>query len=991
MKAIVQQRNSGSAVRMLLLLCCALPLAYVITGRLGLLLATSPGYATAVFLPAGIAVAAAFISGPASLPGTFLGSLLLNLWIGYSLSHELELTKIVTAAAIAFASALQAGIGGIVLRRAIGYPAPFDNSRDVLLFLLLSPLVCLTSATVSISMMWLLGVVQSADLAINWMTWWVGDTLGVVVALPLILVLAGQPRALWELRFWYVAIPMALCFALFVAVFIRVKSWEETQSLAEFRIRSQQLADSVKAALEEQNLFLDQLSQAFINRKAAVDRQEFDGLARALLQRFPTIQAVEWAPRITADEREAFEAAQRAEMPEFEIRERSASGDMRSAGAHPEFYPVTYIEPLAGNEAAAGFDLASDPSRQAAIEDATRGGGVIATAPIRLVQERGEQAGLLLLHSVSAGPNGPGIVLVVLRMGSFAATLLSPLQSTLGLRLVDISSSQPLFDNLDTTSPAYQTTLDFGARRYLIQTAPSAEYLANHRGWQSWMVLAGGVLGTGLLGALLMLGTGHAYRLRAKEEELEAIINRTPFMLTRCSHDLRYRFVSRSYAKMLGRRPEEIAGRPIVEIMGEEGFKTIFPHVQKALQGERTEYEEAVHFQGVGERVLRVVYTPDQTDQGNTEGWIASILDITDQKRAESQRDSLIAEVNHRVKNTLATVIAIAHQSFGRQQPFELPLRSFGDRIRALAQTHTRLAEANWSGVALRSVVEDETGPYRTDGNVGISGPDITLTPKCALSLGMAIHELATNAAKYGALSSKGGSIKISWEVLPPRNEVRLNWIESGGPTVRPPQRSGFGRRLLEKALASDLNGTVKLDFRQEGLTCLITFPLDRQTVAASAGADDRFGDFANESAPAQKGPARIANCDLPTGARVLVVEDEFLLALEVEEALHSVGFRVIGPFCDLAKATQAARCEAIDVAILDMNLNGQMVYPLAVELEARGVPFLFITGYDASNLPERFRTVPRVAKPFDHADLINQVQAAIIGPQQRAAVRASL
>jgi integral membrane sensor domain MASE1 len=267
MKAIVQQRNSGSAVRMLLLLCCALPLAYVITGRLGLLLATSPGYATAVFLPAGIAVAAAFISGPASLPGTFLGSLLLNLWIGYSLSHELELTKIVTAAAIAFASALQAGIGGIVLRRAIGYPAPFDNSRDVLLFLLLSPLVCLTSATVSISMMWLLGVVQSADLAINWMTWWVGDTLGVVVALPLMLVLAGQPRALWELRFWYVAIPTALCFALFVAVFIRVKSWEETQSLAEFRIRSQQLADSVKAALEEQNLFLDQLSQAFINRK----------------------------------------------------------------------------------------------------------------------------------------------------------------------------------------------------------------------------------------------------------------------------------------------------------------------------------------------------------------------------------------------------------------------------------------------------------------------------------------------------------------------------------------------------------------------------------------------------------------------------------------------------------------------------------------------------------------------------------------------------
>jgi len=130
----------------------------VVIGRLGLTLAVSPGYATAVFLPAGIAVTAAFMMGAISLPGTFLGSFLLNIWIGYSIGREVDTLNVATAAIIAFASALQAGSGGVILRRVIGYPAPLDNPRDLLFFLLLSPLVCFTSATVSIGGMLALGV-----------------------------------------------------------------------------------------------------------------------------------------------------------------------------------------------------------------------------------------------------------------------------------------------------------------------------------------------------------------------------------------------------------------------------------------------------------------------------------------------------------------------------------------------------------------------------------------------------------------------------------------------------------------------------------------------------------------------------------------------------------------------------------------------------------------------------------------------------------------
>ena len=263
------------AVQRQLLTYAVLPLAYVITGRLGLLLAVPPGYATAVFVPAGIAVGAMFMAGPSTLPGIFLGSLLLNGWIGYSIADQFGLVSTAAAVVIALASTLQAATGGIVLRRAIGYPAAFDNPRDLLLLLVLAPVFCLTSASLSLSGTWALGAVQSADLPINWMTWWAGDTLGVLVALPLLLVLSAEPRSLWRSRAGSVAVPMLLCFGLFVAIFVRVNSWENDQSLFEFRLRSQQLADRMRATLEEQRGFLEQLSNVFASRHQPVTREEF--------------------------------------------------------------------------------------------------------------------------------------------------------------------------------------------------------------------------------------------------------------------------------------------------------------------------------------------------------------------------------------------------------------------------------------------------------------------------------------------------------------------------------------------------------------------------------------------------------------------------------------------------------------------------------------------------------------------------------------------
>ena len=226
--------------------------------------------------------------------------------------------------------------------------------------------------------------------------------------------------------------------------------------------------------------------------------------------------------------------------------------------------------------------------------------------------------GALLVDAVSAGPTGHGIVLVVLRMGTFASTLMDPLRSTLNLRFADAAMNAPLFDEIpESVSTLFTTEFSFGGRQYVINTTPSPAYLETHRGWQSWAVLAAGALGTGLIGGLLLLGTGHVYRfeqlakrlrenelsLRDKEAQLESILYRTPFMLIRLDRDLRYRFISQAYLEMTGRRPEQVMGKRLSDILGDKDFQAIRPYVEKVLQGDRVEFEREVHYQGVGNAI----------------------------------------------------------------------------------------------------------------------------------------------------------------------------------------------------------------------------------------------------------------------------------------------------------------------------------------------------------------------------------------------------
>jgi len=513
-------RTPSYELRTRLFTHASLTLAYIATGKLALMLAVPPGYASPIFPPAGIAVACMLIAGSATLPWVFIGSLLLNVWTGYSVSHQLNETGCVAAIVIAAASTGQAVVGGSVLRRAVGYPAPLDNSRDLSLFLLLAPIFCLTSPTLSLAGLWALGVVHPTDLATSWVSWWIGDTLGVLLVLPLMLILAGEPRPLWRSRVESVALPMLLFFGLFTAIFIRVSKWEHDEALLEFRLLSQQTIDKMRAGLEEQGVFLEQLERSFSSR-APVSRTDFRHLVQSLLQRFPTIQAVKWAPQVESPQRATFEAAQQSDLPGFEIREVDPSGHPRRASERPRYFPVTYVEPLQGNEHIVGFDLASEPGRRAAVQKTLDTGTVTATPPIRLVQEQGEQVGILLVYAVHDGSNGVGVVAVALRMGTFVDRMLTSVNSSVSVELSDMNANKVISNGSlpGALGPVYAHSFSFGGRRYAVRTQPTTSYLEQHRRWQSWAVLVVGVFSTGLLGALLLLGTGHTRRIQTVVDE----------------------------------------------------------------------------------------------------------------------------------------------------------------------------------------------------------------------------------------------------------------------------------------------------------------------------------------------------------------------------------------------------------------------------------------------------------------------------------------
>jgi PAS domain S-box-containing protein len=253
--------------------------------------------------------------------------------------------------------------------------------------------------------------------------------------------------------------------------------------------------------------------------------------------------------------------------------------------------------------------------------------------------------------------------------------------------------------------------------------------------------------------------------------------------------------------------------------------------LQRAARGEEVKDElYETQFDNGDKRLLLMRAAPLRSSRGDIQGAVCAAADVTERHRYEEHLKLLLDELNHRVKNTLAIVQSIANLTFKDSHAVERA--DFEQRLLTLSAVHSILTEQNWQGADIDAVVRAALkphlgGPLSSDGRerLAFAGADFRLKPKSAVAVSMALHELGTNAVKYGALSSGQGSVVVRWTTGDGR--FRLSWQESGGPPVAPPQRRGFGTLMIERGLAAELQGEVTIDYRPSGVVCTIDAPLD--------------------------------------------------------------------------------------------------------------------------------------------------------------------
>jgi two-component sensor histidine kinase/CHASE1-domain containing sensor protein len=790
--------------------------AYYVTGKLGLLLAIPPGYATAVWPPSGIALAAALLGGYRVWPGILLGSFCVNIATSFDASSTATIARsLALTTSIGVGAALQAVAGAFLVRRFVGFPTALDGARDIINFLALGgPVSCLINATVAVTTLLIGGAISWTSYPFSWWTWWVGDVLGVFIFTPLLLIWMAEPREVWRPRWTSVALPLCTTFAVAVLVFFRVSSLEHKRIEFEFTRRAEILGEAVVRSLTAHIEVLHTL-ESFYAGSQTVERHGFHSFVKRLLARHPGIQALSWNPVVHDSERAAYEEAMRREGdPAFQITELNAQGQLVRAAQRTDYVTVSYIEPHEGNERALGFDVASDATRVEALRQAGDTGEPIATSRLTLVQETGWQFSVLIFlpiyrhgqpHNtvVERRHNLQGYMVEVLRLGDLVETALKTLERNgIELRLYEemdemdetappssrllYDSRSPLpggtddaFHNQNSKNPPglhWSALIERVGRRWTIQVSATAEYLVAQRNWRAWVVLAAGLLFAGLLGAFL-LSTDHTARI-------EGLVARRTMELEETNRALQGEILLRK-----------------------QGEVVLAQHVQ-----------ELERVNAALEHVAAVASKAEQTA-------LASL----------KEKEVLLKEVHHRVKNNLQVICSLLNLQAG-DIPEPQTREMFTDsqqRVRSMALVHEKLYQAEDLARIdfaeyVRSLATYLIRSYRpaaTPITLRVEGAEVFLEVDKAVPCGLIVNELVSNALKHAFPAGRRGEICISLRAETKKHLIlRVSDDGVGFPSgLDFRQTRSLGLQLVT-TLIEQLQGTIELQ-HHSGTTFQLRFP----------------------------------------------------------------------------------------------------------------------------------------------------------------------
>ena len=535
-------------------------LAYAVTGALSLQLAIAPGYVSPLFPPAGIALAGVLLFGARMLPAVWLGAVVVDvtaLWqAGVPPSSATALPL------MALGAVLQAMAGAALTRRWAGFPHPLDSAGQIVRFLFLAgPVSCLVSASVGVGSLVLTGALPAADAAFGWWNWWAGDALGVLIFVPLVFVLVGRPREEWAPRRRVVVVPLCFALAMVSVMIFQIGRWEAQRLENDFARNASELTDQVFARVKNHLDALQALERA-ITVMGRPDGDAFRRFTEPWFARYPGLRVMGWAPSVSEAERPAFERRMRQTLgPDFRIFERDADGRALPVVPAERYYPIIYAEPASLNQAVIGLNPFGFGPSGAALRQAEATGMPVATPPIRLQQEPGDQRGVVIYQPVfdparSADlPVRLGMAYVALRLGdTVEAAFLSDSAPLLRVCLSDLDPQQGALrlygpagcENEPPQADALRHVDDFSfaGRTWHVRISALPGYATERRSWVAWITLVACLLAVGMLSAFLLLTS-------ARTRRVEALVDQRTEQLAATSRRLREQQVALARAQAI--------------------------------------------------------------------------------------------------------------------------------------------------------------------------------------------------------------------------------------------------------------------------------------------------------------------------------------------------------------------------------------------------------------------------------------------------------
>ncbi|MBU2177801.1 MAG: CHASE domain-containing protein, partial [Gammaproteobacteria bacterium] len=712
---------------------------------------------------------------------------------------------------------MQAFAGAWLIRRFVGFPTTLSKELDIFRFMIFAgPVACLLNATFGASALYATGVVASSAVSFSWFTWWIGDTIGVLITAPMMLIAFAQPRQLWWGRRTAVAIPLLLALSSMIVVFVWASKVEQERVQFEFKEIATNTHEKLHASF---NSYLD--SVAYIERHLSssteVSRGEFKTFIEFALQTKPGIHALSWNPLVLNQQRDKLEQRVLAEgFSHFQITERNNSKQLVRAGDRSDYVPVLYIEPMQSNESALGFDVASNTERQRALIHARDSGESIATAKITLVQAGGEQAGFLLFRPVYSGSPVTldqrrqairGYAVGIFRVAGIVDAMLDNLpKKDVVVSIYDVSDAQPdhLYGPTDiSTVNTIEYSLDIGQRRWLVQFRPSPTYLTKYRSWQAWGLLVGGLLFTSLLGAFMLAMTGRSYQVEnlvaRRTAELRGILTTAIEAIITMDANGNIETMNPAGENLFGYQAAELTGVSIAKIIPDffsEGEVT--PQTAPlptgagarrdsfALKADQSKVpiELAISSVVIAERVL---YT-------------AIIHDLTERRNVERMKDEFVSTISHELRTPLTSIkgalglivagaldsqpekakdmLRISFENCGRLGHLIDDLLDF-EKVQ-LSQFSLTLQPLSINALIDKTVCANQGYAAKYGVFFGWKMPDIDVVVNGDENkLIQILSNLLSNAVKY---SPKGASVTITTEILQNNIRVLIADVGSGIP-----------------------------------------------------------------------------------------------------------------------------------------------------------------------------------------------------------------